>query len=79
MNYLQSEGGKVDNLKIPPIELFTENCYKKYGEGPLISNSRISGIVKLNGFCVLKDGITVSSLFCFKSFFNHSKESNMEI
>ena len=72
MSYLQTESGIEHDLGVAPIELYRDNGYKKYGEAPSMTEETISGIVKLNGFCVLKDEITVSSLFCFKSFFNHS-------
>ena len=58
----------------PPIELFTENHYQNCPIEAL-SISRLDQIVALNAFSEDEEG----ELFCFKSMFNHSKETNVLI
>ena len=84
MGYLY-DGVHKEDLKIPDeLDIFVENKYKKY-DIPDISVEKLQNIVSINGFAKFyekedSDKISMKiALFGLKSFFNHSRKSNLKI
>ena len=77
MSFLYAGGDKSD-LKIPPLDIFTDNHYKKYNI-PDINCKHIQDIIKHNETLQLEQSDMKNALFCFKSFINHSSNPNLKI
>ena len=77
LSYLY-DGSTKEDLKIPPLEIYVENQYKKFNI-PNVEFEKLNEIIILNSFTQYEED-TISftrTLFCFKSFINHSSVSNL--
>ena len=77
------DGTAASALKIPPIDIFSQNSYKEY-EPKQLTEDDLYRITKFNCFETTKDigrreQMMMTSLFCFKSMFNHNKQMNIKM
>ena len=77
MSYLYDDREK-GKLEIPPLDIFIKNEYKQY-KIPDLSIQRLHDIVMLNSVISTQGLQIINTLFGFKSFFNHHRDSNVKI
>jgi hypothetical protein len=71
------DGSSKEDLKIPPIEMFTKNNYKDYKIADM-STIQLQKICCFNVFDVTpeNESTTCDALYAFYSFFNHKTGSD---